>query len=245
MATLNGYGSGDAENYADSYEQLTGEQAPGVSQFSDYDPQAQTGATPVGTTGASPDDSPVRLTDIPTSSLDASRPRTVAAGYQEYIGSRKRGQAGLGKMTVMFRDGTLYNYYDVTPGEWSNFKSSISKGSPWLNKGFPNGKQQVDGLFINKPRGVANLANVAPDVLENIYQVARVAQVRFANKRVTHVKMHEMIGPGQVAVSSTKRTVRPNSAGVANVPKNAAAKVRAASRAANPNANKGKNPYKK
>jgi hypothetical protein len=238
-----GYTSDDANYYGNTYSQLENGQSPDITKFGDYNPQSST--TAGANTGASPDDSPVKLTDIPTSSLDASRPRTVAAGYQEYAGSRKGGQAGLGKMTVMFRDGTLYNYYDVTPGEWSNFKESISKGSPWLNRGFPNGKQQVDGLFISKPRGLASLANVAPDVLENIYQVARVAQVRFATKRATHVKMHEMIGLGQVAVSSTKRVVRPNSAGIANAPKNAARKVRAAAKAANPNANNGKNPYKK
>ena len=207
MATIKGYGSDDAEQYENTLGQLSGGLPSDVEQFKDYNPQ-YSAANNTGI-GASYDDSPVPLTDVPTSSLDSSRPRTVAAGYREYVGSRKGGQAGLGKMTVMFRDGTLYNYYDVTPGEWSNFKDSISKGSPWLNRGFPNGKQQVDGLFINKPRGVASLANVDPDVLENIYQVARVAQVRFATSRVTHVKMHEMIGPGQVAISSTKRTVKP------------------------------------
>jgi hypothetical protein len=91
----------------------------------------------------------------------------------------------LGKMTVLFRDGTLYNYYDVTPGEWQNFSASISKGSPWLNKGFPNGKQQVDGLFIGKPQGPADISQAPAKIRQNIYNLARTAQVRFRNPTKT------------------------------------------------------------
>jgi hypothetical protein len=143
---------------------------------------------------------PAMLTDLPTSSTNAGRPRTVAAGYQPYVGT-KRGAASYadqkGKMTVMFRDGTLYNYYDVTPGEWQNFKNSISKGAPWLNKGFdsPNAKQRVDGLFVGKPQGPADLSQVSESVQRSIQKTARNAQVQFSTKRSVTIKAPELRGP--------------------------------------------------
>lgn len=113
------------------------------------------------------------ITDIPTSSTNYSRPRTVAAGYDE---SKKT-------MTVVFRDGTFYNYYEVTPQEWSSFYASYSKGSPWLNRGHPKGKngkpprQTQDGLFVNKPRGYADVTTIDPRVLEQLYRVSRAQQI--------------------------------------------------------------------
>jgi hypothetical protein len=105
--------------------------------------------------------------DVPTSSTNYSRPRTVAASFDE---SRN-------VMTVVFRDGTFYNYYEVTRSEWDAFRASYSKGSPWLNRGFPNGKQQTDGLFIGKPRGPADVSNVAPEIKAALYRIARTQQI--------------------------------------------------------------------
>jgi hypothetical protein len=134
---------------------------------------------------------PVELTDIPTSSTNSSRPRTVAAGFRLYSGARKNPRAAqLGKMTVMFRDGTIYNYYDVSPDEWISFRNSISKGAPWLNKGFPNGKQQVDGLFVGKRQGPADLTGISESARASIYRIARTAQVQFATKRKVSVKKY-------------------------------------------------------
>jgi hypothetical protein len=107
----------------------------------------------------------VKLTDVPTSSTNYSRPRTVAAGYNPVSKT----------MTVVFRDGTFYNYYDVSPGEWENFSSSYSKGRPWLNR--KNSQQGADGLFINKPRGQANIEDIDPNVREQLYRVARTQQL--------------------------------------------------------------------
>lgn len=103
--------------------------------------------------------------DIPTSSSNYSRPRTVAAGYD----SERQ------TMTVVFRDGTFYNYYQVTEGEWRAFKASISKGNPWLNKA--NKNQGSDGLFIGKPRGQADVSNISPTVREALYRIVRTQQV--------------------------------------------------------------------
>jgi hypothetical protein len=107
----------------------------------------------------------VKLTDIPTSSTNYARPRTVAAGYNPDTMT----------MTVVFRDGTFYNYYEVSQGEWINFSSSFSKGKPWLNRA--NKNQGSDGLFIGKPRGVADPGSVPPQLREALWRVARTQQV--------------------------------------------------------------------
>lgn len=107
----------------------------------------------------------VMLTDIPTSSTNYSRPRTVAAGYDPNTKT----------MTVVFRDGTFYNYYDVSAGEWENFSASYSKGRPWLNR--KNSKQAADGLFIGKQRGPADVSAIDPAIREQLYRVSRAQQL--------------------------------------------------------------------
>lgn len=120
-------------------------------------------------------ESPAPLTQLPTSSTNVSRPRTVAAGYKP---NTHPTQKDWGTMTVMFRDGTIYNYYNVNPGEWATFKASISKGNPFLNK--KSTRQAADGIFIGKPRGEADLSSVDSNVLADIYRIARSAQYRYA-----------------------------------------------------------------
>lgn len=61
---------------------------------------------------------PARLTEVPTSTTNPARPRTVAAGYNH------RSQT----LTVVFRDGTWWNYYHVSAMIWKNFKNAYSKG---------------------------------------------------------------------------------------------------------------------
>lgn len=109
--------------------------------------------------------------DVPTSSTDYQRPRTVAAGYDP---ARQ-------VMTVVFRDGTFYNYYEVTPGEWEAFHASYSKGRPWLNKASKT--QAADGLFIRKPRGDAgDMSDIDPKIREALYRVARTQQQKIKPK---------------------------------------------------------------
>ena len=45
------------------------------------------------------------------------------------------------------------------------------------NKGFVNGKQKVDGLFINKPRGPIDPESIDPRVREQLYRVSRTQQI--------------------------------------------------------------------
>jgi hypothetical protein len=112
-------------------------------------------------------ESPAVLTDVPTSSTNVTRPRTVASGYDP---DRK-------VLTVMFRDGTLWNYYDVSSGEWSTFHNSFSKG-PMLNY-WVKGSYQP-GFLLYKSNGPADLASVSQNVLAEIYKVARLNQYRYA-----------------------------------------------------------------
>jgi hypothetical protein len=108
-------------------------------------------------TSSSTDTTPAPISVMPTSSIFPMRPRTVAAGYAP---DRK-------VLTVMFRDGTMYNYYDVFPTTWFNFRRAHSKG------------QFIKRFLDGHRRGAAG-----PDAdlmksghLEALYRVARTAQV--------------------------------------------------------------------
>lgn len=54
----------------------------------------------------------------PTPSINPPRPRTLAAGYD----------AKTKTLRVRFRDGVGYEYYDVPPSVWRNFKRVRSPG---------------------------------------------------------------------------------------------------------------------
>jgi hypothetical protein len=54
----------------------------------------------------------------PTPSINPPRPRTLAAGYDRETGV----------MRVRFREGQGYEYYGVSPKEWTNFKRVKSPG---------------------------------------------------------------------------------------------------------------------
>ena len=105
------------------------------------------------------DASPSPLTLNPTSTLFPERPRTLAAGYKFNPGSQT-----VGKLTIMFRDGTLYNYYDVPISLWSTFKAAPSKGRAIVSLGL-NG-------FV---RGYAN-ASSSSGSRQVIHKTSRVAQ---------------------------------------------------------------------
>jgi len=64
----------------------------------------------------------------PTPSINPPRPRTLAAGYD----------AETRTMRVRFRDGIGYEYYDVSPQTWQNFKRVRSPGRA-INRYFPRG----------------------------------------------------------------------------------------------------------
>lgn len=60
-----------------------------------------------------------------TTSTNPKRPRTIKAGYD----------AKSQVMTVVFRDGTWWNYYDVPPYMWQGFILADSKGAYLASSG--------------------------------------------------------------------------------------------------------------
>jgi hypothetical protein len=134
----------------------------------DYDPDTDfTGAIAPG----------VPLSDYPTSSSNFKRPATVAAGYDP----EKR------IITVVFRNGTFYNYYDVPEDVWIKFHSSISKGQfLYDTTGAKNPeKPTFKGDLLNYAHGVADMSEVAPAIQQTLYAAARVAQIYYGTKTKT------------------------------------------------------------
>jgi hypothetical protein len=99
------------------------------------------------------DTSPADLTVVPTSTTNPKRPRTVAAGYDEEEE----------KLTVMFRDGTLYNYYEVDENEWKAFKANRSKGAI------------IAQMLDFKPRGEAD--SISGPAQKAFYRYSRGSQI--------------------------------------------------------------------
>lgn len=102
-----------------------------------------------------------RIEDFPTSTTNPRRPRTVAAGWSS------RSRKDQGRLTVVFRDGTYYNYYDVSYREWQDFRYEISKG------------RYIKQFLDSKPRGPADMSNMDARVraaIEILYVTARTAQ---------------------------------------------------------------------
>jgi hypothetical protein len=106
------------------------------------------------------DDSPAPLTVVPTSTTNPERPRTVAAGYD----------ADEEKLTVVFRDGTFYNYYEVDENEWAAFKANRSKGAV------------IYRMLDFKPRGPADESNISQSAREAYYRFARGSQIHLKGK---------------------------------------------------------------
>lgn len=106
---------------------------------------------------------PAKISVVPTSSSNTKRPRTVAAGYDE----------DRSVLTVVFRDGTWYNYYEVTVSEWKAFKAAVSKG------------KYIYNILDYKPRGNADTAGLSAGVRKNLYAVSRAYQRGVSLKKGT------------------------------------------------------------
>jgi hypothetical protein len=150
----------------------------------DYEEPQKNGADDIN------DQSPARLTDVPTSSTNVKKPRTVAAGYD----------AARGVLTVMFRDGTLWNYYNISKDEWIKFHSAISKGNPYINR-----------EFLSKPQGLADLSGISDDFLSQLQLMARSSQFRYKSRRATLDPYGKKIY-GVVGAAQSKSQLNPRSA---------------------------------
>lgn len=97
------------------------------------------------------------LAEIPTATSNFERPRTVAAAYSPQVAT----------LTIIFRDGTFYNYYEVTKEEWEGFRAQPSKGD------------YIKSVLDAKKRGPADMSRFPEEVREILYRAYRTAQYRF------------------------------------------------------------------
>lgn len=98
---------------------------------------------------------PAPITYAPTSTIYPPRPRTVAAGFD---GLRR-------VLTVVFRDGTYYNYYEVDNLQWGHFVSARSKGR--------HIKRYLDAHI----KGPADMSTIPQAFQELLYRAARTSQI--------------------------------------------------------------------
>jgi hypothetical protein len=112
------------------------------------------------------DTSPADITLVPTSTTNPQRPRTVAAGYDEEEE----------KLTVVFRDGTFYNYYEVDENEWKAFKANRSKGAI------------IAQMLDFHPRGPADVSSLSKKAQQAFYRYSRGAQVAKSGKATGQTK---------------------------------------------------------
>lgn len=118
---------------------------------------------PVPMISSATDTSPAPITVNPTSTTNWRRPRTVAAGWAPRSSSED-----LGTLTVVFRDGTMYNYYDINRNTWRNFRNAYSKG-------------RYIRMYLNsRRRGPARFTGVPEEYREAMYRLARTAQYQSA-----------------------------------------------------------------
>jgi hypothetical protein len=101
-----------------------------LDEYDEADGPEDDGAPGIGDDDVFSSRNPYR--EIPTTSSNTLKPRTVAAAYEPNPNEPKNG-----KLTVVFRDGTVWIYSQISLGEWQNFHASISKGRDWLNAGAP------------------------------------------------------------------------------------------------------------
>lgn len=96
--------------------------------------------------------------EIPTSTENPERPRTVAAAFDN--------QRSI--ITLVFRDGTVYNYYNCTRKMWDDFKAETSK---W---------EYIRDKLDKLPRGIADMSQVPEEIRMIAYGRARGAQIKKA-----------------------------------------------------------------
>jgi hypothetical protein len=151
---------------------------------------------PASSTGH--DTSAAPITVKPTATTNPERPRTVAAGYD----------FAQQKITVIFRDGTYYNYYmdGLSKAEsnriWQNFKRSRSKGRFILT------------YLDQMNRGPADSSSVPTYAREVIYRFLRTGQTFRGGMQPGHSKgskrgtgtKHNIYKPGNLGGTGRKRT---------------------------------------
>ena len=119
-----------------------------------------------------------------TSTINPKRPRTLRAGYE----------ASTGTLTVIFRDGTWWNYYNVPAQMWDAFRSADSKGQYLASSGLDNWPEM----------GEPNMAAMSPQYVAALSKTRQVQQAmggrqsrRLSGPRVEAALNRYMRGLGQ------------------------------------------------
>lgn len=121
-------------------------------------------------------DAPAPLSIIPTSTTNFQRPRTVAAGWDP---ARE-------VLTVVFRDGLFYNYYDVKKSTWTAFKSVTSKG------------RFIAANLDSHARGYAKMSGLPSYARETLYRIVRTNQLYYEGNQ-------SLVPGGKSAYGVTKK----------------------------------------
>lgn len=193
-------------------------------------------------TDVEPPQAAAPLLDIPTSTTNYKRPRTVAAGWAAT--STDAGSTPTGTLTVIFRDGTPYNFYDVPETVWLGFHQSISKGRSYLN--LPNSRNGSIGTLLAYAHGPADVSSLSADMIQAVYAAARMKQIYDRDKSgKTYYQYQERLRPkakpGGGKVLGTRNGQVRQSVRVATV--GSSQKTTAAKKGGtNPNKTSGKNP---
>lgn len=201
------------------------------------------GADDIGTDNLKPVN--IANLDVPTSSSNVSRPRTLAAGYYLYVGERAKPYADQrGKITVMFRDGTFYNYYDVPPGVWQTFRNSVSKG-PMLNR--RNRFQSSDGVLLSFPHGPADVSEVPEELQRLVYRTARGIGLSNQVTKPRSVRMGKLGEYDVYRRTGSETFGRGKTPGeqYGYIPKSAQKQTRYSKGKMSSNSSRGKNPFQK
>jgi hypothetical protein len=167
------------------------------------------------------------LSEVPTSTSNYARPRTVAAGWK-----RDTENSNVGTLTVVFRDGTLWNYYGVSVDVWKRFYDAFSKGS-MLNRG---GSGRFEGELLKYSNGPATI-DISDEAMRALYITARASQIvyRENTKRSGYSKRGT---PGSKGGASARRVKT-------NLTSTYQRQQAQASAGNNPSQNAGVNPYQK
>ena len=132
---------------------------------------------------------PAPISLVPTATTNPERPRTVAAGFDE----------ARGVLTVVFRDGTFYNYYGIDRTVWDSFKIAPSKG------------RFIVASLDDMERGTANMAKSPVYARESLYRVARTGQL--VNDGKPELQMDRSLPPRLNPTKSRSRTSTPKKNG--------------------------------
>ena len=102
-----------------------------------------------------------------TSTTDPERPRTTAAGYDR----------AMEVLTVVFRDGTWWNYYGVDEDMWNSFVAAPSKGIFLRESGLDNWDDMGPvNMYAMSPKQRGTLQAIARDA-------ARMQKIREGEQR--------------------------------------------------------------